>query len=602
MSNEDSPDLKNRLAQLQVPPRLRWSERMDEVLGGSSSENKEGYPIISEISFYTVLDEIPHLFTNGYLNLVALNNYKEITPNIMGLSFHEKASLERSIKVLENIVYTASITAPSDLWALRWVLRTHKRLNLTDPFLTGEWIDLEILCKERQLDMKYFLYDLELFYSRGWVELDRTKMQARLIPLPHIRDLYQNLSADTTFDEIDWVQLLSEFFISGSEEQREKIDKFFAVKAAPSRKPDWSPDLFEVELGSRVLLLVLAIRSLDLNRQLKKDHVIVETLPQLSASLFATLTFSGLVDTQLKVTALGERVFARGPGPFGIIYAYLSYMQNHEKLLKGNKEGIWVARGKNVAASQDANSKSFLKIIKSLSQFQEDHQHKINLFIEHAVGEGEATRLHHKQHPEAQVQYVGADLEDAAIDKAVKGQKKGKLPKNMKFVRNADIGKPDVLFKALEKLGVSTDKAVMVVGNGFHEVRDQTNEKMVQVFKKYCEAGLILIFTEESGLTSEDLIETGWNTYHAGFRYVHEISGQGLRPAIPREGNNQNLFSWQKCLSLGGYLMLPKYTSRSRSIFPHPKPDGYNPSISVNYFCIPQSLAKKLNILKDSDI
>ena len=57
---------------------------------------------------------------------------------------------------------------------------------------------------------------------------------------------------------------------------------------------------------------------------------------------------------------------------------------------------------------------------------------------------------------------------------------------------------------------------------------------MIQVFKQYCDAGIVLIFTEESGLSDEDLLATGWNTYHSGLRYVHELSGQGLRLAVDR--------------------------------------------------------------------
>ena len=42
----------------------------------------------------------------------------------------------------------------------------------------------------------------------------------------------------------------------------------------------------------------------------------------------------------------------------------------------------------------------------------------------------------------------------------------------------------------------------MLVGNGFHEVRQQTDERMVEVFRGYAEAGFVLLFTEESALAA----------------------------------------------------------------------------------------------------
>ncbi len=132
----------------------------------------------------------------------------------------------------------------------------------------------------------------------------------------------------------------------------------------------------------------------------------------------------------------------------------------------------------------------------------------------------------------------------------------------------------------------------MFVGNGFHEIRGQTNERIIDVFRQYCEAGFLLIFTEESALGDHDLLSTGWNTYHAGFRYVHELSGQGLRPAagVDREGR----YSWKICAALGGYAVLSKYSAHTRTIYPFPRKGGYNPPISMTYFCVPEKLSKKL--------
>ncbi len=260
--------------------------------------------------------------------------------------------------------------------------------------------------------------------------------------------------------------------------------------------------------------------------------------------------------------------------------------------MRGKTASTHVQRSKNIAASQTANRKTFAIGNESLDRFCREQNFEYRVFIEHALGQGEATRQRLQSNGEDNIQFFGADLEDAAIDAAVELQKQKILPTNMIFIRRADIANPEVVITAVKDNGFSTVDAVMFVGNGFHEIRGQTNEKIIDVFRKYREAGLLLIFTEESALSDHDLLTTGWNTYHAGFRYVHELSGQGLRPAggIDRDGR----LSWKTCASLAGYAVLPKYSAHTRTIYPFPRKGGYNPPISMTYFCVPEGLARKL--------
>ncbi len=53
----------------------------------------------------------------------------------------------------------------------------------------------------------------------------------------------------------------------------------------------------------------------------------------------------------------------------------------------------------------------------------------------------------------------------------------------------------------------------MIVGNGFHEVRGQSDSRMVEIFRAYEDASFLLLFTEESARAVDDLLQTGWNTY-----------------------------------------------------------------------------------------
>ena len=140
----------------------------------------------------------------------------------------------------------------------------------------------------------------------------------------------------------------------------------------------------------------------------------------------------------------------------------------------------------------------------------------------------------------------------------------------------------------------------MVVGNGFHEIRDQGDEAMVGVLQAYCGAGIVLLFTEETALSIQDQKNTAWNTYHPAFRYVHEKSGQGLRPAMdsgsPRDDDPMPM-SWTECARRAGYCLLEAYTRRGRTIYPCPQSSGRNPSTSVVYFFVPETLAETLGLV-----
>ncbi len=171
----------------------------------------------------------------------------------------------------------------------------------------------------------------------------------------------------------------------------------------------------------------------------------------------------------------------------------------------------------------------------------------------------------------------------------------------MLFISGADIGDPSALIEFLHARNLPSEGAVMLVGNGFHEVRNQSDERMVEVFRAYHDAGFLLLFTEESALSTEDLLKTAWNTYHAGFRYVHTKSGQGLRPALkgpqPRFGKALPA-SWNECASKAGYVRLEPYCYRGRTIYPYAMKGRPNPAVSVSHFVIPRPLAESLGLLQ----
>jgi hypothetical protein len=307
------------------------------------------------------------------------------------------------------------------------------------------------------------------------------------------------------------------------------------------------------------------------------------------------LRAAGAVDDEGRLSPVGARMLERGPGPFGIIEAYHPYLAQLPKLWSEGPASVHVERSTNVAASQDANRRTFTRANDALDRFCADTGFSYTVFVEHAVGRGEATRQRWLRSGDA-LAYVGADLEDAAIDAAVVEQQAGRLPAAMRFVRHADIARPEVLVDAMTAAGLDTEGAVMLVGNGFHEVRDPVDETMIEVFRGYERAGFVLLFTEENALAVDDLLNTAWNTYHAGFKYVHERSGQGLRPANPRPPSRMGAAlatSWTECARRAGYVRADDYCSRTRTIYPYTPANGHNPAISVNHFLVPARVAAR---------
>jgi hypothetical protein len=362
------------------------------------------------------------------------------------------------------------------------------------------------------------------------------------------------------------------------------------------------PTYEEIALGYRLVPLIVGMASVGTTADCLKQSSIapIDLIPDdvaLGAAALQLLHAAGIVRPvpgldECVATPLGRRVMERGPGPFGIIEAYQPYMAHLTTILREGRGSVHLTRSSNIAASQRANRESFRKANDALDRFCDKTGFRYTVFIEHALGRGEATRQRYVRSGDNSIQYVGADLEDAAIDAAQAERDAGVLPREMVFVRNADIGRADILLDALAANGITARGAVMMVGNGFHEVRDADDERITAVFKAYADAGIILIFTEETALSIADQQATAWNTYHPGFRYVHEKSGQGLRPSVDHSTSPDDPLplSWTSAAESGGYKRLEPYCTPGRTIYPCPPPSGHNPSTYVNYFMVPAHL------------
>ncbi len=522
------------------------------VLSGPTGTSSGGYPYLERAGFEFFRDRVPHLLGDGQRVLDALQALPLTTE-----------SEQRAARVVGQIVRTAAITAPPDLWLVRHVLGALVEVGVVERLLRGE----AVVPEEGDLDARELRIDLRLLCGRGYVARDGDAFFAA-----------PGRVARATLRAASPVGALGTATAWSAAVRGEgPAPELGELPEAGSHGDTWVAGPREIELGARLLPLVVGLAGSGPGGPARTGE------PGLAILGEAGLWRDG------SPTEMGQRVLRRGPGPYGIIEAYHPYLDRLVELLRRGREDVHVSRGANVAASQRANQAAFARANDSLDAWCAQTGFTYDVFIEHALGKGEATRQRYERSGDA-VRYFGADLEDDAIDAAIEEQQAGRLPQTMCFVRQADIGTPGILVDAVRAAGCRTEGAVMVVGNGFHEVRAQTDERMVEVFRGYCEAGIVLLFTEETALSIRDLLETAWNTYHAGFRYVHEKSGQGLRPAHPdqRSAFTRLPASWRECAERAGYEAVEAFCRRGRTVYPYPPRRDYNPAISGNYFFVPR--------------
>lgn len=566
-----------------------------------------GFPYLSKTSWQILRNQVPLLFSYGGAVLEACTLLEAETS---GRSAEEKKRYADAMQVVRQVTFTASITAPPDLWLLRNVLAAFASLGLHQRLVNGDALFPET-CKVNgaSLNASVLRTDLEFFEARGFVEAYDDGF--RLAGHPRARAVFENATPLAEGLPSSTTRWWRDLFLGG-DLTKEQLRTLQMLGDNPPRRKDgiqnhWIATWEEIELGFRLLPVVLGLRATGQTANLREGAALQVGCWQsksfsAEAAALNILSAAGWVSEQgndFLVTQLGARGFSRGPGPFGIIETYQAYLDQGVQLLQKGTADVWVERGENVGASQDANRRGFMNSNDALDRFCEATHFQYKVFIEHAVGRGEATRIRFERSGDQNIRYFGADLEDAAIDEAQREQKRGVLPANMEFVRRADIGCPGILKQALEASGVDTQGAVMMVGNGFHEVREQDFESMTKVLRGYEEMGLVLLFTEENALSIEDLRNTAWNTYHSGFKYVHDLSGQVLRPGVARSPHRSGHLmraSWEECALKAGYQRADEFCSRTRTIYPYPTQDGHNPSVSRNHFFIPGALALKLGL------
>ncbi|MDO8519120.1 MAG: hypothetical protein Q7T11_03025, partial [Deltaproteobacteria bacterium] len=286
---------------------------------------------------------------------------------------------------------------------------------------------------------------------------------------------------------------------------------------------------------------------------------------------------------------LGERVFNHGYGPFGIIYAYHPYLSQHEELLRANNtEKPTVDRTKNRVGSEYGNRASFKILAKALIQFHQDNGIPFTKIVEHAVSNGIFTEelvaaLQEAGIETEGIEFYGLDLNVDAMEGAQVGLGT-RLPASMKL-HQADLGDAEALIQILEGEEAARG-TVVAVGAGFHEVRNKTDEQMIEIFEKYRKAGIVLAFVETTDFTTEQIRASGWQSYHAGFRWVHRTSGQILRGPYRMDG--QERMSWTEIAEAAGYEILGKYSPSTNRTLKPVYDEPVNPPLEKIFFCRPK--------------
>src|SRR5262245_2542317 len=146
-----------------------------DVLASRTSLSSSQFPYISQPQFHAVLDGVPHLFQAGERLLRWLSAAEKEMSKAKGFSAEERESVDRAIRVLRNIVYSAGICAPSDLWVLRHVLSAHAGCGINELWLSGDSFSVEEIAADKKLDEQRLHWDLDLLHCRGYLSVRNRK-------------------------------------------------------------------------------------------------------------------------------------------------------------------------------------------------------------------------------------------------------------------------------------------------------------------------------------------------------------------------------------------------------------------------------------------
>ena len=87
---------------------MHLRDELDAVLHQPTGTSSAGYPYLSRMAWARLRDWIPHTFAEGTTLLDTLDQLVDAPPD--------------AVRVVRQVVLTAAITAPPDLWLVRQVV------------------------------------------------------------------------------------------------------------------------------------------------------------------------------------------------------------------------------------------------------------------------------------------------------------------------------------------------------------------------------------------------------------------------------------------------------------------------------------------------
>ena len=302
------------------------------ILTSETGTSSSGYPFLQPPVWRRLRDWVPHILSEGPRVLATVAQL-----------VNAGASPDAG-RVVRQVVRSAAVTAPPDLWLTRHILAALRTVGVLDRLIAGDVVTPD---DEDTLRAEELSIDLRFLLSRGW--LVRAGTGYRLAGHAHAQQL--SLLGPTPLPA--GVSVLWRAALEGaSVPALDALDPVH-ISIKQDRHPGlWSATAWEIELGYRLVPLVVALRatseSMDLSHLPPVGHRILEA------------------------AGAGARVLERGPGPFGIIEAYHPYMATLPTVLRAGRGAVHVDRSTNIAASQAANRKSFRRANDALDRFCAD--------------------------------------------------------------------------------------------------------------------------------------------------------------------------------------------------------------------------------------
>ena len=187
-------------------PAARTLARVMSFPTGSTSA---GYPYLQREAWELFRDRVPHVLGAG---LETLHTAQQISARAKGLGGAEEiANVERAEQVIQQIVFTATITAPSDLWLMRHVLGAFAELGLLARLERGDAIYPASCCVDGTRLVERELHtDLLFLLSRGIVE--QYDDSFRIAGHPRVRDIAREMTPIPGHVPAGLAQLWRRFF------------------------------------------------------------------------------------------------------------------------------------------------------------------------------------------------------------------------------------------------------------------------------------------------------------------------------------------------------------------------------------------------------